>query len=150
MKSILTVFLLGVSCIISAQENSKGVLNIFEYQWLNKKLPIDTLPSYSAGTLNLSESKGKIYVVCFWYASCPPCIAEIPALNQLKEKYDGYNVEFIAISFNKKADIDEILINHPFDFQMYHLAQNVIKKNRLTIGYPTNLVIDTNLIVKYQ
>ena len=39
---------------------------------------------------------GKVLVVNFWYAGCPPCRAEAPTLNALAVKFKG-DVQFIGV-----------------------------------------------------
>ncbi|MCU1421183.1 MAG: alkyl hydroperoxide reductase [Microbacteriaceae bacterium] len=61
--------------------------------------------------LSLSDYRGKVVVVNFWYASCAPCRAEAPILQSLADKYQSQGVAFIgantqdqpetAISFEK-------------------------------------------------
>lgn len=40
---------------------------------------------------------GEVVVVNFWYAGCPPCRAEAPALNALATKYED-DVQFIGVN----------------------------------------------------
>jgi thiol-disulfide isomerase/thioredoxin len=40
---------------------------------------------------------GKVLVVNFWYAGCPPCRAEAPTLNSLATKYAG-DVQFVGVN----------------------------------------------------
>jgi thiol-disulfide isomerase/thioredoxin len=40
---------------------------------------------------------GKIVVVNFWYAGCPPCRAEAPTLNALADQYEG-DVQFVGVN----------------------------------------------------
>lgn len=58
--------------------------------WYSGKKPND------AGTV--SFEKGKIYVVEFWATWCPPCIASMPHLAELQEKYAGKGVRIISVS----------------------------------------------------
>ena len=61
-----------------------------------------TAPVAFSGTLvdgSAFSSKrylGKVLVVNFWYAGCPPCRAEAPTLNALADKYKG-DVQFIGV-----------------------------------------------------
>jgi thiol-disulfide isomerase/thioredoxin len=40
---------------------------------------------------------GKVLVVNFWYAGCPPCRAEAPTLNTLATKFAG-DVQFVGVN----------------------------------------------------
>jgi thiol-disulfide isomerase/thioredoxin len=41
---------------------------------------------------------GNVYVVEFWATWCPPCVASMPHLAELQNRYRGQNVQIISIS----------------------------------------------------
>lgn len=45
-------------------------------------------------TTKLGDLEGKVLILDFWATYCPPCIEEIPHLNELQAKYadDGFQV----------------------------------------------------------
>jgi peroxiredoxin len=47
---------------------------------------------------------GKVVVLNFWYASCPPCRVEAPDLATLSKKYDSQGVQFIGVNVRDEAD----------------------------------------------
>ena len=42
--------------------------------------------------------KGKVYIVEFWATWCPPCVASMPHLSELQEKYAAKGVQVISIT----------------------------------------------------
>jgi len=48
----------------------------------------------------LHKQDDKVYVLNFWATWCKPCVKEMPAFNQLFEKYHDQNVEIILISLD--------------------------------------------------
>ncbi|CAN5237448.1 TlpA disulfide reductase family protein [soil metagenome] len=66
-------------------------------------------------TLALSDLRGQVVVVNFWYAGCAPCRAEAPILEGLYQDYANKGVSFVgvntvdqaatALSFEKKYGI---------------------------------------------
>ena len=60
--------------------------------------------------VNLDSFKGKVVVVNFWATWCPPCIAEMPALDKLQSELGGKDFTVIAIS----TDRDGIKKSAPF------------------------------------
>ena len=50
---------------------------------LNKPAPDFTLKDLTGKKWRLSQLKGKTVVLNFWFTTCPPCIQEIPDLNEL-------------------------------------------------------------------
>ena len=47
-------------------------------------------------TFSSKRYLGKVVVVNFWYAGCPPCRAEAPTLNALAVKFKG-DVQFVGV-----------------------------------------------------
>jgi peroxiredoxin len=54
--------------------------------------------------LTLSDYRGKVVVVNFWYASCAPCRAEAPILQSLSDKYQSQGVAFIGANTQDQPD----------------------------------------------
>jgi thiol-disulfide isomerase/thioredoxin len=65
--------------------------------------------------IELSSFKGKYLVIDFWASWCKPCIANIPALNQMIEYYKSDSIQFISISLDKdENDWKHSIIKHNF------------------------------------
>lgn len=136
----LLLGLILVSVSFSQTKNSIQT-NPFDYKWMDQQFPIDTLISFDNDTLVLSENQ-KYYVINFWFSSCMPCIAEIKWLNKLKEEYQSSELEFLAVTFEKKELVDTFLKNNQFEFQQFYIEEEKINENALAIGYPTTLILD--------
>lgn len=52
---------------------------------------------------------GKVYVVEFWATWCPPCIASMPHLSKLQEKYADKGLQIISISDEKLETVESFL-----------------------------------------
>ena len=52
---------------------------------------------------------GRVYVVEFWATWCGPCVASMPHLAELQQKYRGQNVHIISISDESLAEVQEFL-----------------------------------------
>lgn len=90
---------------------------------------------------------GKPTFINFWFTKCPPCIEEIPLLNELKAKFED-KANFITITFNDDKTIEEFMKNQPFNFQ--HIPNSKKQIDELKISaFPTNLILDKNGIVKF-
>ena len=55
----------------------------------------------------LNKPDDKIYVINFWATWCKPCVEEMPAFNELYEKYHTKNVEIILVSLDFGKNLDE-------------------------------------------
>jgi len=60
-------------------------------------LPLFTLDGRPA---NLRQFRGKAVLVNLWASWCPPCLAEMPALQALYQKTDTSKVAFVLISLD--------------------------------------------------
>lgn len=62
--------------------------------------------------VNLANMRGKVVLIDFWSTSCGPCIAEMPHLKAMYDKYRDKGFEVIGIAANgdeDKEDIQDIL-----------------------------------------
>ncbi|HEU0205940.1 MAG TPA: TlpA disulfide reductase family protein [Pseudolysinimonas sp.] len=50
-----------------------------------------------------SDYTGKVVVLNFWYASCPPCRAEAPSLEKLNATYSPKGVVFLGVNVQDTA-----------------------------------------------
>ncbi len=88
---------------------------------------------------NLEEYKGKPIFINFWATWCPPCIAEMPSIQNL---YDNYKdkVNFIFIN-NEEIEIVETFMNrHNYSLPTHHFVggiTNVFETSTL----PTTIII---------
>src|SRR5689334_9147391 len=53
--------------------------------------------------VNLDSFKGKIVVLNFWATWCPPCIAEMPALDHLQSEMGGKDFAVVAVSTDRQG-----------------------------------------------
>jgi len=106
-----------------------------------------TLTDLKGHQVQLSQLKGKVVVVNFWFSACPPCIDEMPELNQLVKEYSRQGVVFLAITFNDSKTIDGFLKEHDFKYEIFPKSINVIHLYKIH-NYPTHLVIGKDGILK--
>lgn len=83
---------------------------------------------------------GKPTLINFWFTKCPPCISEIPNLNNIQRKFEN-NVNFIAVTFDDKKLVDDFLKKKNINF--IHITNAVQQLNDLQIeAYPMSLLLD--------
>jgi thiol-disulfide isomerase/thioredoxin len=63
-----------------------------------KALPPINLQDFEGKAIPSDQFKGNIVVLDFWATWCVPCIAEIPALNRLQEKYGAKGVRVVGVA----------------------------------------------------
>jgi cytochrome c biogenesis protein CcmG/thiol:disulfide interchange protein DsbE len=116
---------------------------------LNKKLPGFDLDDLDGNKVSSTLLSGKPALINFWAIYCAPCIAEMPQLSMLKEKYKD-QMNFLSITENTAADdsLTDFLKDKHFNFQV--LENGKTYKNELKISaLPRNLFIDKNGILRF-
>ena len=63
-----------------------------------KALPPINLQDFDGKAIPADQFKGNIVVLDFWATWCVPCIAEIPTLNRLQEKYGAKGVRVLGVT----------------------------------------------------
>lgn len=95
--------------------------------------------------LKLSDFRGKVVFVSFWFPSCGPCIAEFPFLKAAKEKFASRGVEMLFINIVQKEDVRAIpvLNEHKMDVISLKIPEEkwAIKEYGVA-GAPTNFLLD--------
>ncbi|MES1217880.1 MAG: TlpA disulfide reductase family protein [Bacteroidota bacterium] len=109
---------------------------------LGKEMPDFSVTSIFGQKIETEKLRDKIIVLDFWMIDCYPCIAELPAFNQLVEEYKKSNVVFLAITFEtlKRLNTD-FFPKYKFDFNLVSDAKNIIDLFGGS-GYPKTFVID--------
>lgn len=65
--------------------------------------PLD-LPGLDGKQYRLSEYRGKVVIVNFWATWCPPCIAEMPTLQEAWNRLQGANFAILAVNLGEDAE----------------------------------------------
>lgn len=110
----IQVFLSKIMVMIvkpSLVEDSERIL-ISDYNWQLKDI--------SGNDFDFNSVKGKVIVINFWATWCPPCIAEMPSLQDLFKNYqDNEDVVFLFISNENKEKLYEFMTHNNYTFPIY-------------------------------
>ena len=138
-----------------SQEKTKSVdLSYFEKQRndlrdlkIGTKLPILVADGINGDVFNSEQTK-RIVFYYFWYTDCGnACTNQLTLFNQLQNQYK-YTVDFISITYDSKAKIEDFLQSQPFNFKHYMMPQSEIAITQITNGYPTTMIVIDG-IIKY-
>ena len=71
---------------------------------VGKKAIDFSVKDLSGNDLSLEQYRGKVVLLDFWAVWCGPCIAEMPNVKQVYEKYKDENFQIIGISLDQSQD----------------------------------------------
>ena len=69
----------------------------------NPPAPPLTLEDIDGRVHRLSDSRGKVIVVNFWATWCPPCVAEMPAIQRMYDALGDEGVRVLAVNAGESA-----------------------------------------------
>ena len=89
--------------------------------------------------VNLDDFKGKVILINFWATWCPPCVAEIPAFQELYNVYKG-KIDFYFVTNDNPEKINLFLHNKGYDLPVFRPLEK--SPNALaSISLPTTYLI---------
>jgi peroxiredoxin len=115
-------------------------------QWLDKPLPAGDLNMLDGSIKSFADFNGKMLVVNFWYINCGPCIAEMPFLNDLVDKYTNEDIQFLALSFDSKTDINNFLQRTEFKYEQGSISREFMYD--FTPVSPGHFIVDREGIIR--
>ncbi len=111
--------------------------------------PDFSLPKLNgAGTVTLSDLRGKPTLLNFWATWCPPCRRELPALQAAYTKY-GDRVNFVAVDVKEDANsVAAFATELGLTFPIVLDQDGQLSEAKYEIrGFPTTLFIDERGVV---
>jgi peroxiredoxin len=76
-----------------------------------------TLSDLSGKKVSLSQYRGKLVFLNFWATWCPPCRAEMPAMERLYQKLKGQGLVVLAVDLQEDAkSVQKFVDEHKLTF----------------------------------
>lgn len=104
-----------------------------------------------AGNMHkLEDYRGRVVLVNFWASWCPPCRAEMPSMQRLKEKLAGKPFTILAVDMGETPDVVSAYIKTVHtDFAVLLDSDGHTLKNWKVFAFPTSYVIDATGKIRY-
>lgn len=101
---------------------------------------------------SLEQYRGKVVVVNFWATWCPPCVEELPSLENAWQRYRQQGLVVLAVSGEESDVVTSFLERLPSDITFPVLIDGDMKSgNRWQIrGLPTTVVVDRSGVVHWR
>ncbi len=163
VSRIITVVLLGFVVLLLVSPDTKawvsrGLMKIglFKPELKSNESPIEARPEAHAGTsssvfftdgegnrIDAANQAGKVVFVNFWATWCPPCIAEMPSIDQLYQQFkDNEQVVFIIVDVDNQYEKSKKFMESKKLGLPVHLPSGDIPSSWLGSAIPTTLILD--------
>jgi len=103
--SLLLGFALLLSVVTVSSQTKTTVLDSWKKADA-KEVPDFAFTDFEGRPRKFSEYKGKVVLIDFWATWCGPCLADIPKLKRLYEKYKGDGFEILGLNSETIGDED--------------------------------------------
>ena len=117
------------------------------YEKIGMNIPPEKFQTVNGETIQIGGKQSKPILINLWFVECPGCVAEMPALNRLQEKYSD-KVDFISMTFESETSILKFLKKKEFNFKHVANVDDFIKQIG-TKPYPENIFINRDGCIKY-
>jgi thiol-disulfide isomerase/thioredoxin len=95
--------------------------------------------------VGLQSLKGKVVFINFWATWCPPCIAEMPSISALHDRFgDNKNIVFLMVDVDGNFEkSDNFMKKHQYNLHVMSTA-SVIPPSFMQGTIPTTIILDKN------
>ncbi|MEN7551583.1 TlpA disulfide reductase family protein [Rapidithrix thailandica] len=91
--------------------------------------------------VNFEDFKGKVVFVNNWASWCPPCVAEMPSIQKLRETFTEDELSFVMVSFDRNPQVGlKFMERKGFDLPVYFPGRKFPDKF-VTDGIPATFVL---------
>lgn len=108
------------------------------------------LPLLNGQEASLSGLRGKVVLVNFWATWCPPCVAEMPYIQQIfnDARLKKAGVEILAVDVGEnQATVAKFINKYGYTFPVLLDSNSEVAQMYKIRAFPTTLLIDKNGII---
>lgn len=166
LSNIFSILIMGLLVVIIFNPNAKGYLirglmsvGLFQpdpagYTKHHEELtniPDIQFKDAAGNTTSLSALKSKVVFINYWATWCPPCIAEMPKVNELYKKFrNDSKVTFLLVDVdNDFHKAKAFMLKNGYEMPLFNQISNV-PETLLDGTIPTTLVFDKDGKLVYK
>ena len=108
------------------------------------------LPDLNDALRDLADERGSVVLVNFWASWCPPCVHEMPSMQQLSDRFAGRPFTILAVNLAEPVeDIRPFVEQLGLRFPVLLDPRGTAIEQWKVFAYPTSYVIDKQGNIRY-
>jgi peroxiredoxin len=146
LAASIFVFVLGLALFVAMDRDGQPETTgsqIVHAAEAGKPAPPFTLVNLDGKEVKLADYQGKKVMLNFWATWCPPCKAEMPAMQQLYEQA-GSRYEILAVNIDPENDVAGFVNEYELTFPILLDKTGAVNSEYGIISIPTTFLIDEN------
>jgi thiol-disulfide isomerase/thioredoxin len=112
--------------------------------------PIDlSFTALDGRPVDLAALRGKVVLLDFWATWCSSCVAELPNVKAVYERYHAQGFEVIGVSLDRKGDrqklvdfVNERKLPWPQHYELSEKGRNVLAERYGVVAIPAMFLLD--------
>jgi peroxiredoxin len=131
-----------------AKEGSRGTKIIHE----GDRAPEFRIQALDGRSVSLADFRGKVVMVHFWATWCPPCVEEMPMLEQLYRSLGSADFKILAVSVDegRAGAVAEFMQKNKLSLPALLDPGKSVAGLYGTFKFPETYIIDRRGVVKYK
>ncbi len=153
MQKAILILLLLVSSLLKTHSQivikNDSLTEVSEKKLLHQPFPQFRLSNNKIQVSN-DALLGKVVYINFWFTECPPCMQEMPQINELFEKFkNDTNFAFISITYYSPEKIEAIKEKFQIQYNIYPVTHPECLRLNPTHSYPANIILNKKGIIEF-
>jgi thiol-disulfide isomerase/thioredoxin len=147
LPRLLAKLLLSTLLCIAGSAGAAGEL----VPWTGGATPALSLKDLSGKSVDLASYKGRAVLVNFWATWCAPCIAEMPAMQQLRDRIGAAKFDVVAVNYQEGVPrINEFLKKRPLQLTIVRDSDGTARTAWGVKVFPTSFLVDADGRIRYS
>jgi peroxiredoxin len=96
-----------------------------------------------------SQFKGKVVFLNFWATWCPPCVAEMPSIQNLYDSLKNEDTTFLLISHENEKTVKDFIVKKNFNMPVY-LCRDGLPNVFRSRGIPATFILDRDGTIVFK